>query len=142
MTMTNAEWLVKNKYDFGSIYLVDKHDDGLFKIMYKNCRNCIGEVVSVTSAGALIKWLSSEHKEPILDDAEKRYLSAVIKPFRKHVKYIRKSGYGTSIAEFIIVDYKQTIENTDYFYLPAFKAGTMYKGMEFGRKYTLEELGL
>lgn len=32
-----------------------------------------------------LTWLSEEYKEPILDDAEKDYLSAVIKPFRKKV---------------------------------------------------------
>jgi hypothetical protein len=29
-----------------------------------------------------------------------------------------------------------------YFFLPSFNAGTMYKGMEPGRWYTLEKLGL
>ena len=37
-----------------------------------------------------INWLCSEYKEPILDDEEKEYLSAVIKPFRKDVEYIVK----------------------------------------------------
>lgn len=31
---------------------------------------------------------------------------------------------------------------TDFIYLPFFKRGTMYKGMEQDRKYTIEELGL
>lgn len=38
-----------------------------------------------------IKWLCSEYKEPILDEVEKAYLSAVIKPFKKHVKTIMKA---------------------------------------------------
>lgn len=134
MTMTNAEWLVKNKYDFGSIYLVDKHD-GSFKIMYQNGRNCIGEAVSITSARALTRWLSAEHKEPILDDAEKRYLSAVIRPFRGRVKYIKKID--DAGEEYITIKV-----NVDWAYLPCFKKGAMYKGMEPNKEYTLEELGL
>lgn len=134
MTMTNAEWLVKNKYDFGSIYLVDKHD-GSFKIMYQNGRNCIGEAVSLTSTRALTRWLSSEHKDPILDEEEKRYLSAVIRPFRESVRSIEKSDIYRDEAICINTEKR-------YMVFPPFKAGTMYKGMELNRKYTLEELGL
>ena len=73
----------------------------------------------------------------ILDDAEKRYLSAVIRPFRDNVKSISK-GYSDLDKEFIAIDFK----NGDEMFLPWFKAGTMYKDMEPGRKYTLEELCL
>lgn len=38
------------------------------------------------------KWLLSEYKESILNDAEKKYLSEVIKPFRGKVNYISKQG--------------------------------------------------
>ena len=37
-----------------------------------------------------IKWLLKEYKEPILDDIEKEYLSAVIKPFRKKLNQSKK----------------------------------------------------
>ena len=35
-------------------------------------------------------WLEQEYKPPILDDVEKAYLSAVIKPFRKDIECIEK----------------------------------------------------
>lgn len=73
----------------------------------------------------------------ILDDVEKKYLSAVIKPFRNKVKSISK-GASEANQEFIVIDCK----NGDETFLPWFKAGTMYKGMERYKKYTLEELGL
>ena len=74
----------------------------------------------------------------ILDDVEKRYLSAVIRPFRKRVDYIMKIsdplGYE---KEYIFIKFDE-----DSFSLPYFKTGTMYQGMELERAYTLEELGL
>lgn len=87
-----------------------------------------------------IKWLCSEYKEPILDDEEKEYLSAVIKPFRKDVEYIVKLPKFEWIQETIYIhigrSWRGNIE------LPTFKKGAMYKGMKIDKRYTLEELGL
>ena len=71
----------------------------------------------------------------LLDDAERRYLSAVIRPFRNDEMRICKKNDG---------DYEEYIffAGEKSFYLPNFEAGTMYKGMELGRGYMLEELGL
>ena len=75
----------------------------------------------------------------ILDDVERRYLSAVIRPFRDEIHEIAK--HNVTNGKYQWIDF---IGKDEYagFYLPNFKAGTMYKGMEVGRKYTLEELGL
>ena len=74
----------------------------------------------------------------ILDDAEKRYLSAVIRPFRKRVDSIMKiSDPLGSAREYIFIKLDE-----DSFSLPYFKTGTMYQGMELEKVYTLEELGL
>ena len=74
----------------------------------------------------------------ILDDVEKRYLSAVIRPFRKRVDSVMKIsdplGYE---KEYIFIKLDE-----DSFSLPYFTAGTMYQGMELEKVYTLEELGL
>ena len=87
-----------------------------------------------------IEWLCSEYKEPILNDEEKEYLSAVIKPFRKDVEYIMKLPKFEWIQEEIYIhigrSWRGNIE------LPTFKKGAMYKGMEINKRYTLEELGL
>lgn len=87
-----------------------------------------------------IKWLCSEYKEPLLDDEEKKYLSAVIKPFRKDVEYIVKLPKFEWIQEAIYIhigrSWRGNIE------LPTFKKGAMYKGMKIDKRYTLEELGL
>ena len=74
-------------------------------------------------------------KEEILDDIEKEYLRAVIKPFRDKVKYIKKNVHYEK--EFIDI-----CMNAETIGFPYFKKGTMYKGMEKYKEYTLEELGL
>lgn len=84
-----------------------------------------------------------KREEPILDDKEKEYLSAVIRPFKEKVSYIVKhaeiSDYG---GEEIYIYYKCMSGEFNEIILPSFEAGTMYKGMELYKKYTLEELGL
>ena len=74
--------------------------------------------------------------KPILDDKEKEYLSAVIRPWRYKIKWIRKNE--TSENEFI----DMTLRDRDEASLPCFKKGTMYKGMELDKEYSLDELGL
>ena len=75
----------------------------------------------------------------ILDDAEKEYLSAVIKPFRNKVYAIAKYDNGDDYYIQIMV--KQNVY-FEYIDLPYFKKGTMYKGMELKKEYTLDQLGL
>lgn len=85
-----------------------------------------------------IEWLLSEYKEPILDEAEKEYLSAVIKPFRNHVTCVRKWFNGIDYQIMISLDHgERTLE------LPRFPLSSeMYKGMDSNKRYTLQELGL
>ena len=90
----------------------------------RNCNACKKQ---------LREWLLSEAQ--ILDDAEKRYLRGVIRPFRNEVKSICKLSY---VSEQIVIQMQSGIEIK----LPCFKKGTMYQGMERNRRYTIEELGL
>ena len=78
----------------------------------------------------------------ILDDAEKRYLRAVIRPFRDRVKYIAKIYVEHVIGDpdnFIFIRF--TDESADMNF-PVLHEMDMYKGMEINRPYTPEELGL
>ena len=86
-----------------------------------------------------------EYKEHILDEEEKKYLSAVIKPFRDQVIYIKKIDMYLGCnknAEYILGELGNEDDVVDTFSLPCFPKGSMYKGMETNKKYTLEELGL
>lgn len=93
-----------------------------------NCKDC---------KKAAMKWLLSEASESILNDSEREYLSAVIKPFRKNVMDVIKLQCS---------DERQCIRIRicagDYAELPLFNNNTMYKGMEVDKYYTPEELGL
>ena len=82
-----------------------------------------------------IRIMEFKEKEEILDDAEKEYLRAVIRPFRDRVKYIEKKERFKK--EFIGVYFEE-----DVIIFPYFKENSMYKGMEKYKEYTLEELGL
>lgn len=75
-------------------------------------------------------------EKEILDEEEKKYLSAVIKPFKDRVISICK---GVNCVDFyyILIKLKE-----DIILFPDFEKGTMYNGMEEEKIYTLKELGL
>ena len=75
--------------------------------------------------------------KPILDNIEKNYLSNIIKPFKDRIDYIAKVNLSNR-REYILIKMK----NYEMISLPFFKAGTMYKGMENDKDYTLKDLGL
>lgn len=90
----------------------------------------------------LTEWANSKYKEPILDEVEKAYLSAVIKPFKKHVKTIVKAKQVATLYA-ITIDIEEKYNYETFLQFPPFeKSSGMYKGMELGKRYTLEELGL
>lgn len=76
-----------------------------------------------------------------LTEKEKDYLSNVIKPFRDRIVWIKKVSSPTLNHEYIKICYQDN-NYTNVFNFPDFKVGTMYKGMELKKEYTLEELGL
>ena len=91
-----------------------------------------------TGSNAYNAWLEQEYKPPILDDVEKAYLSAVIKPWKNKIKFIEKFE-DTYDKERILI---WIIGDCRNIYLPQFEKGKIYKGMECDKEYTLEELGL
>ena len=88
-------------------------------------------------SGTLNYLLNGQNKvvKSILTEKEKEYLSAVVKPFKDNVKYISKNHYDGE--EWIQIWTKPGLA-----LLPHFTEGAMYKGMEVGNEYSLEELGL
>lgn len=98
------------------------------------------------------KLLTGENKitklpKPILNDAEKEYLSNIIKPFRDRIIWIGKCEYDRGdffYGEYIVIGLKffDNDPGQEQAALPSFATGTMYRGMELGKRYTLEELGL
>lgn len=115
--------------------------------------NAVSEIVFGKSTPLFqnIQWEDGEPtyiediiKPQILDESERQYLGAVIRPFRDRVRSITKNPKMNGKGEYIVIDIGFQLENRHKFFMffPDFKSNTMYKGMELGKEYTLEELGL
>lgn len=88
---------------------------------------------------AILEWMAQPYREPILDDAEKKYLSEVIKHFLSKIKYIAKFKSACSEdKQYIHIGFYEG----DGLTFPYFKTNSMYKGMELNKAYTLKELRL
>lgn len=110
-----AEIIVKHKYDESIIF---------------------SKKIAPTETGmsAYNAWLEQEYKPQILTDKEKAYLSAIIKPFRERIECVKKIVFKRAFIKIFLED--------EAVALPYFEKDIMYTGMEEGRDYTLEELGL
>lgn len=132
----------KEKYNLRQIDISTKTKDGkiLFfelkirgKTIYQQIYPC--GVFACDAMEGMIGWLEEEYKPKILTDKEKAYLSAVIKPFREEVETIEKASFEED-------EQLQISDGDTVMAFPCFEKGTMYKGMEEYKYYTLEELGL
>ena len=84
-------------------------------------------------------------KKAILTVKEKKYLSDFIDPFKSRVMSIQKhhfKDFKNNEKEFISLGIKENDRHWREMELPQFDAGKYYKGLETGKAYTLEELGL
>ena len=132
----------KEEFEFTKIpnpnpYVLRVKAESFIKNM--NVENCALEGMAL---GKTYTWKELglyDVNKGILSDKEKEYLSAVIKPFRDKVDYVKKYSFDGGEKESIGISFKN---DNGYFSFPVFKKGTMYAGMERYKKYTLEELGL
>lgn len=135
----------KEKYNLAHLHIVERPGktrlDGYItyvEIEYNG--KTVKEYACTNEAGIkkFLEWLEEEYKPNILNEKEKEYLAAVIKPFRKKVKYISKIDYCFAKGEYFLCI---ALED-DYCEFPVFENEMAYKGMEANERYTLEELGL
>lgn len=77
-----------------------------------------------------------QFRKDVLDKTERKYLKAVLRPFRNRDVRVTKARRG-SLAYLII-----GFENGDNIAFPDFPRETMYNGMELYHEYTLGELGI
>ena len=129
----------KEKYNLNKleIKLIDTFSGYKIKVFYKD--KIIYERTHLVDNDnkkieGFFNWLEQEYKPPILDDVEKAYLSAVIKPFRERIECVKKIVFKRAFIKIFLED--------EAVALPYFEKDIMYTGMEEGREYTLEELGL
>ena len=128
----------KEKYDLRNIRYVIKPNNSEYDfVIYHNSIEIYRENFYLFSpaCNAFTKWLEEEYVPNILTDKEKAYLSAVIKPFREEVETIEKASFEED-------EQLQISDGDTVMAFPCFEKGTMYKGMEAYKEYTLEELGL
>ena len=112
--------------DSGLIY----YDDNQFKWCHSNI---------------LERLLLGHYKiiKMILTCSERKYLSSVIKPFRHEVISIKKVADNPgNYYRIVIKKVSKAYIGDETIYLPYFKGGTVYNGMEIDKEYTLKELGL
>ena len=138
--MTNLEFYkkeIQEKYFAFAMRL--KHSKGRYDLadaIYEVCRKPKGKKF-------ILDWFLEEHKEPILDEVEKKYLRAVIRPFKNKkevvITIIKVDMRGVENLE---INIKRDYDFETTLYFPPFEKDTMYKGMELGKEYILEELGL
>ena len=136
--------IVKYDFDFtqkaknqlwDEIPMID--DDILTMVRFKNGNaftlfkwNEWNELAKKHNSRLLRKWL--------LDDGEREYLRAVLRPFKKDIECVVKYNSIGYPYEYLVVKMK----GKSNWYFPMFPIGTMYQGMEESKEYTLKELGL
>lgn len=140
------KWIVR--YKSGKLFA---HCEKPIKV--DNIWGSFGDSVCVCKFVPIFQSIHFGDKEPVslesivypqvLDNAEKKYLSAVIRPFRNDVLFIMKYEECFSSRDYIAIWYRDKINGeVNYCTLPKFEKDTMYKNMEVSKHYTLEELGL
>ena len=103
-----------------------------------------GEYWEKASFDTLCNLLNGKYEviklpKSILAKEERNYLSQVIKPFREKILHISKLS--SKNGESICIDIRDDWEE-DSIILPKFAAGTLYKGMEIGKEYSVKDLSL
>lgn len=119
---------------------------------YKDCNGCRFRYIDCSTSNFESSWIN--HKEifndkfldqeieiempDILNEQEKEYLKAVIKPFRDEIDCIFKHKNDMTFKSYISIKLK----DKTYIHFPDLKDNKMYAKMEIDYHYTLEELDL
>lgn len=135
VTFENGEVMIKssaNKYENEKRWRTEKDF-----VRMADKLGTMGEIIKIEEPTNQTVY---EYKPEILDEAEKRYLRNVIRPFKDKVKYVKKFVFFDGDTKISI----RVEENNKIWYIgfPPFKKDRMYKGMIDDKEYTLEELGL
>lgn len=144
------KWIVRDKTFYGNAIFAHKEkphkSEAGYWIGTTGFRRVCNEEVPIFQSVGIEDTeptsLKSIVHPQILDDAEKRYLKAVIRPFRDRVKYIAKTCVEPPYSELAYYIYIRFNDGNGDMDFPAFDESHMYKCMEDERAYTLEELGL
>ena len=140
--MLNIEKYEKELRKYGT-YFALTNEGKLVNCEGLCCRNC---AFNGKCAQGRMEWLLEEYEEPILAEEDKRILKDIINvynSFNKKIVDIRK--YHICRGCSLHIDYIDRGEETSCIETHAtlpFNGDKLFKGMELGKTYTLEELGL
>lgn len=134
ITFENGKVLIRNDKEYFENLSCERSISDLVNL--KDNYSILGKIIKIEEPEYKTVY---EYKPEILDEAEKRYLRGVIRPFRDKVTYIKKCKSIVYEDNNYIYIY---IENDNSITLPYYESNTMYKNMEDDKEYTLEELGL
>lgn len=137
--MKNYKWLVENGYKFSDVNYCFSANYNAVNFYING--ELIGKAAGKSYLEAFTEWLDQEHK-PILDEVERKYLAAVIKPFRKKIKCIGKGLAADGSLTTYYYIYICFNDGSEDMIFPFFHGRDMYAGMEANESYSLDELGL
>ena len=138
--MLNIEKYEKELREYGIRFALTKEGKPVSCSNF-GCDNCAFE--GSCTLGRM-NWLLEEYKEPILTDEEKVIVKDIInalKPFNLKFTHITKNGFSPEKKEYLSLIYDKD-DKYIWVELPKFKRGEKFVGMELGKAYTLEDLGL
>lgn len=136
ITFENGEVLVKDEENYFENVNRCREIANLYNL--KDSYSDLGKIIKIEEPTYQTVY---EAKQEILDEAEKRYLREVIRPY-KTVKYINKSTYGGGRKASVTITVIDIDGDNWEIQLPPFETKNMYKNMKNDKEYTLEELRL
>lgn len=139
------KWMARNKKSGNLIVFARKpYKDPVFERWTYNLPIPICSIPVFNDMFKSVTWEDAEptlikdiYDPQILNDAEKKYLTAVLKPLPE-VESIQKIVSPPINNAFLAISFysKETM------CFPFFEEGSMYNGIEVGKAYTPEELGI
>lgn len=130
----------------GNVYI--KYEDGRFLTYWKSDDTYAYRAFDLSfSPDDLLndKTPFEIYKKPILNEAEKKYLSEILDPLKNFFRAIlitKFDAYDSDEAEYIVISFIDDKNDCSEWNFPLFKKGTKYAMLREGRAYELEELGL
>ena len=102
--------------------------------------NACDECFRCTNCGLKsLDWLLEEYEKPLLTDEAKAYLKAILEPIEGCYEICKVSCFAVNVHELI---FSNGNECASLKYKTGTKLYKYFEGLDYGRNYSLEELGL
>lgn len=130
--------------DIGEEFGISGFPNNIYKFDHQHllCRNKLYRMDWSKADMNILDLLSGEAEiikfnKSVLNEKEKEFLSAVIKPFRERIEFILKIKVDEEYEDLLI-----RLKDDERISFPKFKRGTMYSGMDICVAYLPEGLDL